>query len=71
MRHMRGWIFVAALVVLAAAPARAFDSPVSRGPLADFLNIFREQAIPRQVVYWRHRQYGRGTVVISTKDRRL
>lgn len=70
MRHRGGSIVLAALLIM-AAPAQAFDSPISRGPLADFLNVFREQAIPRQVVYWSHPQYHRGTVVISTKDRRL
>ncbi len=54
-----------------AIPTLAYASPIDRGPLADFLNIFREQAIPRQVVAWRHPQYGASTVVISTKQRRL
>jgi lipoprotein-anchoring transpeptidase ErfK/SrfK len=70
MRKTSGSIILAALL-LSAAPAQSFDSPINRGPLADFLNVFREQAIPRQVVYWRHAEYERGTVVISTKDRRL
>jgi lipoprotein-anchoring transpeptidase ErfK/SrfK len=61
---------IVAIAFLASAPlARA--TPLDRGPLADFLNIFREQAIPRQVVAWRHPQFGAGTVVISTKHRRL
>lgn len=54
-----------------AIPTLAYASPIDGGPLADFLNIFREQAIPRQVVVWGHPQYGSGTVVISTKQRRL
>ena len=29
------------------------------------------QAIPRQVVIWRHSGYGRGSVVVSTTERRL
>ena len=33
-----------------ASPALALENPLDRGPLADFLNVFREQAIPRQVV---------------------
>ncbi len=70
MRQNSGSIIFAALL-FTAAPAQAFDSPINRGPLADFLNVFREQAIPRQAVYWRHPQFKRGTVVISTKDRRL
>jgi lipoprotein-anchoring transpeptidase ErfK/SrfK len=52
-------------------PSFAYANALDRGPLADFLNIFREQAIPRQVVYWRHSEFGPGTVVISTKQRRL
>ena len=69
------------LVLLNGSPAFAFNNPLSglelanfnpldRGPLADFLNIFREQAIPRRVVAWHH-GYAPGTVVISTSERRL
>ena len=47
------------LVVLSGPPAFAFEdplgglqlanfNPLDRGPLADFLNIFREQAIPQR-----------------------
>jgi lipoprotein-anchoring transpeptidase ErfK/SrfK len=43
---------------------------LSRGPLADFLNIFSMQAIPREVVPWRG-GHSPGTVVISTSQRRL
>jgi lipoprotein-anchoring transpeptidase ErfK/SrfK len=57
-------------MALLAAPSFALASPLDR-PLADFLNVFREQAIPRQLVYWRHHEYGPGTVVISTRERRL
>lgn len=60
--------FVFAL--LAAGPAFAFENPLSRGPIADFLTLFRQQAIPRQVVVWTH-GYKPGTVVISTRERRL
>ncbi|MGO4736260.1 L,D-transpeptidase [Bosea sp. 2KB_26] len=52
-----------------AAPAQAYDNAVSRG-LADFLNIFSEQPIPRQIVPW-GRQYPPGTIIISTSQRRL
>jgi lipoprotein-anchoring transpeptidase ErfK/SrfK len=45
-------------------------NPLNRGPLADFLNLFREQAIPRQVIAW-HRGHPTGTVIISTSERRL
>ncbi|MCX7898744.1 MAG: L,D-transpeptidase [Methylocystis sp.] len=55
----------------AGTPARALDNPLNRGPLADFLNIFREQAIPRRLVWWKHPQYKRGEVVVSTQHRRL
>ncbi|MGH6846561.1 MAG: L,D-transpeptidase [Methylocella sp.] len=69
------------LVLLSGSSAFAFNNPLSdirlanfnpldRGPLADFLNLFREQAIPRRVVPW-HRGYAPGTVVISTTERRL
>jgi lipoprotein-anchoring transpeptidase ErfK/SrfK len=56
--------------ILAASPASTVADPFSSGPLADFLNIFRQQAIPRQVVVWRGAQ-APGTVVISTAQRRL
>jgi lipoprotein-anchoring transpeptidase ErfK/SrfK len=69
------------LIVFSGSPAFAFRNPlndlrlasfnpVDRGPVADFLNLFRMQAIPREVVPW-HRGYGPGTVVISTSERRL
>jgi lipoprotein-anchoring transpeptidase ErfK/SrfK len=48
----------------------AYFNPLERGPLADFLNIFREQAIPRRIVAW-HGGQAPGTVVISTSERRL
>ena len=53
------------------SPAAALDNPLTRGPLADFINVFREQAIPRQVVIWRHPEFKKGTIVVSTKERRL
>ena len=37
--------------------------------MADFLNVFNEQAIPAQVVIWQHPEY-KGTVVVSTKEQR-
>src|ERR1700719_2811194 len=69
------------LALLNGSPAFAFNNPLngvqlanfnplSRGPLADFLNLYREQAIPRQIIAW-HRGYKPGTVVISTSERRL
>lgn len=66
---IRAWLIAVAASV--ASPASALENPLSRGPLADFLNIFREQAIPRQFVYWKHPEYKPGSVVISTTNRRL
>jgi lipoprotein-anchoring transpeptidase ErfK/SrfK len=63
--------FFGVVGLLSALPSFALANPLDRGPLADFLNVFREQAIPRQVVYWRHPEYKSGTVVVSTKHRRL
>ena len=69
------------LLLLSGSPAFAFDNPLSdirlanfdpldRGPLADFLTLFRQQANPRELVAW-HRGYAPGTVVVSTTERRL
>ena len=60
---------LAAICLAFAAPAQAYSNPISRG-LADFLNIFSEQPIARQVVPWTGKQ-APGTVVISTSQRRL
>ena len=54
--------------LLSASPAFASNNPLNHGPVADFLNGFRIQAIPRQVVIWRHSEYGRGSVVVSTTE---
>lgn len=62
-------IWIAGLLsVLSIAPAAA--NPMQSGPLADFMNIFHSQAIPRKLVIWTH-GYPKGTVVISTTQRRL
>jgi hypothetical protein len=66
--HARLWRLV---TFLSASPAFASNNPLNRGPVADFLSGFRAQAIPRQVVIWRHSEYGRGSVVVSTTERRL
>src|SRR4051812_39001513 len=58
------------LTLFSASPALAFGTPLDRGPLADFLSIFRQSAVPRQLVAWRS-GYAPGTVVISTGQRRL
>lgn len=60
-----------ALAVAAAVPATARAGALDSGPLADFLTIFRQQAIPKQLVIWRHAEYKPGTVVVSTRERRL
>src|SRR3954465_4176488 len=59
-----------AVGLLGASPALALNNPLDSGPLADFLNIFRQSAIPRQTVMWMHGQKP-GTIVISTSHRRL
>ncbi|WP_158808780.1 L,D-transpeptidase [Beijerinckia sp. L45] len=56
------------LTVLSMAPAAA--NPMQSGPLANFMNVFQSQAIPRKLVIWTH-GYPKGTVVISTTQRRL
>jgi len=79
IRHFA--IAVVILALLNGVPAFAFSDPLSllqtasfdlleRGPVADFLDIFRQQAIPRRIVAW-HGGQGPGTVVISTGERRL
>jgi lipoprotein-anchoring transpeptidase ErfK/SrfK len=65
---LRAQIALAFLLAL-AAPAAA--SPFDRGPVADFINQFRIQSIPRQTVLWTHPQFPKGSVVVSTKERRL
>ncbi len=71
MNHGGAWLLRGAIVLNMLSPAAALDNPLTRGPLADFINVFREQAIPRQVVIWRHPEFKRGTIVVSTKERRL
>ncbi|GJE01427.1 L,D-transpeptidase [Methylobacterium isbiliense] len=61
----------AALLALVqqTVPAHAV-SLLESGPLADFLTVFRQQAVPRQTIGW-NSPYKPGTVVISTSQRRL
>lgn len=59
------------LAVAALLPSAALSGPLDSGPLADFLTLFRQQAIPKQLVVWRHPEYKPGTVVVSTRERRL
>jgi lipoprotein-anchoring transpeptidase ErfK/SrfK len=61
--------FALLLALLPASPALAYTDPLSRG-LAEFLNLFSMQAVPREVVPWA-KGYGPGTVVVSTRERRL
>src|SRR4051794_18029241 len=62
---------IAVVVALfGASPALASNDPTSGGPLADFLNLFRQQAVPRELVAW-NRADKPGTVVVSTSRRRL
>jgi lipoprotein-anchoring transpeptidase ErfK/SrfK len=64
-------IAAALAIALAHAGQARAANPFDRGPVADFLNQFRWQDIPRQEVVWRHSEYKKGTVVVSTKERRL
>src|ERR1044071_7255625 len=52
-------------------PAFAIGDPFPSGPLADFLTVFRQSAVPRQVVRWTKPEFKPGTVVVSTGQRRL
>ena len=61
---------LAGACLVAASPASAGIGLFDRGPLADFLNQFSQQAIPRQVVAFKGGQKP-GTVVVSTSKRRL
>ncbi|WP_159730886.1 L,D-transpeptidase [Methylosinus sp. Ce-a6] len=56
------------LVLAGGAQAANF---LDRGPVADFVNNFRLQSIQSQTVAWRHPEYKKGTIVVSTKERRL
>jgi lipoprotein-anchoring transpeptidase ErfK/SrfK len=71
MIYRRTRLLLGLIVLFGGSRAQALESPPNRSPLADFLNVFNEQAIPKQVVIWRHPEYKKGTVVVSTKERRL
>jgi lipoprotein-anchoring transpeptidase ErfK/SrfK len=71
MRIFRSFICGSVLAFGAAMPTLAWAGALDRGPIADFLTIFRQSAIPKQVVVWRHPEYKAGAVVVSTKERRL
>jgi L,D-transpeptidase catalytic domain len=61
---------ISAIVLAGTWTASAAANPLARGPLADFLNLFQQQPVARQVVTWR-KGHAPGTVVISTGQRRL
>ena len=67
-RHLAARSALAALTLCAAWPASA--GPLDSGPLADFMNIFKTQAIPRETVAYFGKERP-GTVVVSTSERRL
>ncbi|VFU09484.1 conserved exported hypothetical protein [Methylocella tundrae] len=71
LRFTRALLFA---VILCGSPAWALDNPLggllTQGPIADFLNVFQQPAIPRRVVSWDGGQPP-GTVVVSTSERRL
>ncbi len=66
---LRLFATLVAAIVVAVAPAHAYSDPISRG-LVEFLGIFSEQPVPREVVPW-SRGFAPGTVVVSTRERRL
>jgi lipoprotein-anchoring transpeptidase ErfK/SrfK len=63
-------LFAGAILALSpVSAAYAYTNPITRG-LADFLNIFSMQTVPREIVFWQ-KGYAPGTIVVSTKERRL
>ena len=60
---------LAAALTVSTGPAFA-GNPLDSGPIADFMNIFKEQAIPRETVAWKGAEKP-GTIVVSTSQRRL
>jgi lipoprotein-anchoring transpeptidase ErfK/SrfK len=62
-------IAVLVSIISQAPPAHAYNDPIRRG-LADFLNIFSVQAVPRELVRW-EKGFAPGTVVVLTRERRL
>lgn len=65
---LRAGLALGAGLALAAGPASA--GPFDSGPLADFMNIFKTQAIPRETVAYAGTEKP-GTIVVSTRQRRL
>ena len=60
----------AVLAICGFGGGAATANPLDSGPLADFLNVFRGQAIPRETVAWKGAEKP-GTIVVSTRQRRL
>ena len=50
MAQARAILLLVSLLVAAGVPATTLAGPLDHGPLADFLTIFRQQSIPKQVV---------------------
>jgi lipoprotein-anchoring transpeptidase ErfK/SrfK len=67
---MKRFMRLLGLFAVLAVPDAALANPLTRGPVADFLNLFQQQAIPRETVEWRGGQ-APGTIVVSTSKRRL
>jgi len=55
---------------LALGAGAAHANPFDAGPIADFMTIFRTQAIPRETIAWKGKEKP-GTIVVSTSQRRL
>ena len=58
------------LAVIFSALAASLGPALAANPFDDFLTLFRQQAIPRQTVVWRHGGKP-GDIVVSTSARRL
>ncbi len=70
MRRIIAASAVAVLATMASGQGARAANPFDSGPIADFMNIFREQAIPRETVAWKGAEKP-GTIVVSTSQRRL
>ena len=71
MKNFKMIITFAGLIIGFLPSLAVIANPLERGAVADFFNLFRQQAIPRQTVIWKHPQFRKGSVVVSTKNRRL
>ena len=73
MFNRRAWAawLLSALIAVSFGSSAYANNPLNSGTLADFLNIFHQQAIPPQIVIWKHPGFKKGDIVISTKERRL